>query len=85
MDAHKTGKGLALRVLLQLQRDLVAARQASDRVLSAAITHTCAGAITDHPVTAIVRPQMNLTRPGIDAKDLAKDLLLIQLQSRSPH
>ena len=85
VDAHDIGKELAPRVLLQLHRDLVAARQLGDRVCSAAINHTCVGAITDHPVAAVVRPQMNLARPSIDADDLGKDLLLIQLQSRSPH
>src|SRR4030095_811483 len=85
VDAHEIGIGVAARVLLQLHGDLISALQLGDRVFSAVIKHTSVSTITNHPVAAVVRSQMNLPRRSIYSDNLREDLFLIQLKRRSAH
>jgi hypothetical protein len=85
VDADEIGIEVAARVLLQLHGDLISALQLGDPVFSVVIKHTGVSAVTDHPVAAVVRSQMNLPRRSIHSVNLCKDLVLIQLKRRSTH
>jgi len=83
VDTHEIGIGVAAGVLLQLHGDLISAFQLGDRVFPAAIKRSGVRAVTDHPLAAFVRSQMNFPRRSIESIDLREELILIQLKRRS--